>query len=57
MRTSCPSLIPVAANRLSQFQRRILAWLAAEEQRTRGTIAPGTRTSRMPAMIPSTAVS
>ena len=33
MRTSCPSLIPVAAKLLSQFQRRIVARLAAEEKR------------------------
>jgi DNA-binding MarR family transcriptional regulator len=29
----------MARERLSRLQRRILAWLAAEEQRTRGTIA------------------
>ena len=29
----------MAPNRLSRLQRRILAWLAAEEQRTRGTIS------------------
>jgi DNA-binding MarR family transcriptional regulator len=29
----------MAANRLSRLQRRILAWLAAEDQRTRGTMA------------------
>jgi DNA-binding MarR family transcriptional regulator len=29
----------VAAKRLSRLQRRILAWLAAEEQRTRVTLA------------------
>jgi DNA-binding MarR family transcriptional regulator len=29
----------MAAARLSQLQRRILAWLLAEEQRTRGTMA------------------
>jgi DNA-binding MarR family transcriptional regulator len=28
----------MAAARLSRLQRRILAWLAAEEQRTRGTM-------------------
>jgi DNA-binding MarR family transcriptional regulator len=28
-----------AAPRLSRLQRRILAWLAAEEQRTRGTVS------------------
>jgi DNA-binding MarR family transcriptional regulator len=30
--------IAMAAARLSRLQRRILAWLAAEEQRTRGTM-------------------
>jgi DNA-binding MarR family transcriptional regulator len=29
----------MAEHRLSQLQRRILAWLAAEEQRTHGTMA------------------
>jgi hypothetical protein len=29
----------MAAERLSRLQRRILAWLLAEEQRTRGTMA------------------
>ncbi len=29
----------MGAERLSRLQRRILAWLAAEEQRTRGTMA------------------
>jgi DNA-binding MarR family transcriptional regulator len=29
----------MAPERLSRLQRRILAWLAAEEQRTRGTMA------------------
>ncbi len=29
----------MAAERLSRLQRRILAWLAAEDQRTRGTMA------------------
>jgi len=29
----------MARERLSRLQRRILAWLAAEEQRTRGTMA------------------
>jgi DNA-binding MarR family transcriptional regulator len=29
----------MAAHRLSRLQRRILAWLLAEEQRTRGTMA------------------
>jgi DNA-binding MarR family transcriptional regulator len=29
----------VAAKRLSHLQRRILAWLAAEEARTQGTMA------------------
>jgi DNA-binding MarR family transcriptional regulator len=29
----------MASNRLSGLQRRILAWLAAEAQRTRGTMA------------------
>ena len=29
----------MAPARLSRLQRRILAWLAAEDQRTRGTIA------------------
>jgi DNA-binding MarR family transcriptional regulator len=29
----------MAAARLSHLQRRILAWLAAEERRTRGTMA------------------
>ncbi|MGH2393986.1 MAG: hypothetical protein ACRDGH_10955 [Candidatus Limnocylindria bacterium] len=29
----------MAAKRLSRLPRRILAWLAAEEQRTRGTMA------------------
>jgi DNA-binding MarR family transcriptional regulator len=29
----------MAAERLSRLQRRILAWLVAEEQRTRGTMA------------------
>jgi DNA-binding MarR family transcriptional regulator len=29
----------MAAERLSRLQRRILAWLAQEEQRTRGTMA------------------
>jgi DNA-binding MarR family transcriptional regulator len=29
----------MAAHRLSRLQRRILAWLAAEAQRTRGTMA------------------
>jgi DNA-binding MarR family transcriptional regulator len=29
----------MAPARLSHLQRRILAWLAAEEQRTRGTMA------------------
>jgi hypothetical protein len=38
----------VAAARLSHLQRRILAWLAQEEQRTRGTMkrqppGPGAR--------------
>ena len=31
----------MAAARLSRLQRRILAWLAAEEQRTRGTMRAG----------------
>ena len=29
----------MAPERLSRLQRRILAWLAAEDQRTRGTMA------------------
>ena len=29
----------MAAERLSRLQRRILTWLAAEEQRTRGTMS------------------
>jgi DNA-binding MarR family transcriptional regulator len=29
----------MAPERLSQLQRRILAWLAAEDQRTRGTMS------------------
>jgi len=29
----------MALERLSRLQRRILAWLAAEDQRTRGTMA------------------
>jgi len=29
----------MARERLSRLQRRILAWLAAEEQRTRGTMS------------------
>jgi DNA-binding MarR family transcriptional regulator len=29
----------MAAERLSRLQRRILTWLVAEDQRTRGTIA------------------
>jgi hypothetical protein len=29
----------MARARLSRLQRRILAWLAAEDQRTRGTMA------------------
>jgi DNA-binding MarR family transcriptional regulator len=29
----------MAAERLSRLQRRILAWLAAEDQRTRGTMS------------------
>ena len=29
----------MAAERLSRLQRRILAWLAAEEQHTRGTLS------------------
>jgi DNA-binding MarR family transcriptional regulator len=29
----------MSAERLSRLQRRILAWLAAEDQRTRGTMA------------------
>ena len=29
----------MATSRLSRLQRRILAWLAAEDQRTRGTMA------------------
>jgi DNA-binding MarR family transcriptional regulator len=29
----------MARERLSRLQRRILAWLAAEDQRTRGTMA------------------
>jgi len=29
----------MAAERLSRLQRRILTWLAAEDQRTRGTMA------------------
>jgi DNA-binding MarR family transcriptional regulator len=29
----------MAEHRLSHLQRRILAWLAAEEQRTRGTVS------------------
>jgi DNA-binding MarR family transcriptional regulator len=29
----------MAPERLSRLQRRILAWLAAEEQRTRGTMS------------------
>jgi DNA-binding MarR family transcriptional regulator len=29
----------VAPERLSRLQRRILAWLAADEQRTRGTMS------------------
>jgi DNA-binding MarR family transcriptional regulator len=29
----------MACTRLSRLQRRILAWLAAEESRTRGTMA------------------
>jgi hypothetical protein len=29
----------MAHERLSRLQRRILAWLAAEDQRTRGTMA------------------
>jgi DNA-binding MarR family transcriptional regulator len=39
MRTSCPRLTPVAPERLSHLQRCILTWLAAEEQRTRGSMA------------------
>jgi DNA-binding MarR family transcriptional regulator len=31
--------VAAAAQRLSRLQRRILAWLVAEEQRTRGTMA------------------
>jgi DNA-binding MarR family transcriptional regulator len=31
--------VAAAARRLSRLQRRIMAWLAAEEQRTRGTMA------------------
>jgi|SRR5882724_1171342 len=31
--------VAAAAPRLSRLQRRILAWLVAEEQRTRGTMA------------------
>jgi DNA-binding MarR family transcriptional regulator len=31
--------VAAAAGRLSRLQRRILAWLAAEEQRTRGTMS------------------
>jgi DNA-binding MarR family transcriptional regulator len=31
--------MPMAPARLSQLQRRIMAWLTQEEQRTRGTMA------------------
>jgi hypothetical protein len=30
----------MTAARLSRLQRRILAWLLAEDQRTRGTMSP-----------------